>query len=577
MMLGLTAATWYIRRRRLFDDFHMLEASGDAGDEAAPMTRGPILMASMHDGAPPLRPVVQTVKDRLSNFVPGMAPSHGFERRDMLADEDSRQFGAGPWYAARRDASTGSAVSGRRPTLDRIYDSLTSMRSAGGAVLDYAAGVATAGTRSVRSREPSTNSKASAWQTQEKHASFDPYSDAAGLVRYSAPGIPASRPRGGRQASSYSYKDPFQEHEVESLDSGEIAYHDDPEDDIGRAYPRIHDPPPLTKLPSHATLDLTRLTPLSENPSIPTLTDPFSDSSASLNAPSFSPLAASGGASSTSSHEPHSPTSTKRPSSIAGADTAGAQYMRRSPSWWSRFAKAPILERALSVERKTPKPLEIRDPHPPPRLVTIDESMHSASPDSPQGDGGHRQRHSLHHGRSATSLQTAQTADTDTMERMADTMQIIQKDSSSSRGDASRGPSGDDAAAGHTDTARAQHGPSSSRPLSVLTGNSLPEADELSALVQSPVEMTLEDSYTQPLSDMGSPRKRSPGRLSPGSKVAERIQAYERRMSQNQDDSPRSPTAASPRARRPSGYGLAPKPSLYVANPDDRYGTSSSS
>lgn len=587
LVVGTTVATWYMRRRRSTDSFHMLEASGDTGEDDSPTTHGPIPVASMRDVAPPLLPVARTMRDRLSKVVPGISPPPvGLERRDMLADEDTREFGTGPWYAIRRDASSGQAsgASGRRPTLERIYDSLSSLRSAGGAMLDYAAGVATAGARITKSREASTNSKASAWHVQEKQNSFDPYADDAGLVNYTPPTLPAARPRGGRQASSYSYKDPFEAYEVESLDyDPEIAYRDDPEDDLSRQYPYLHDVSPLTRLMSPATVDLTRLTPSSANPSIPTLTDPSSASSASLNAPSYSALAASGGGeSSTSSHEPHSPASPKRPTSIMDANPSSSQHMRRSPSWWSRFAKAPLLERARSTDsRKTPRPLDFRDPHPPPRLLPIEESMHSNSPDSPyskrrSGSGGHRQHPTLHHGRSASSLQTARTADTTTMERMADTMQIVQKDSSSSRGDASRIPSADDAAVGHAGPSHTQSKPLPARPISFLVDGDSQGADELSALVQSPTEMTGEESSVEPLPDLGSPTRRSPGRLSPGSMVAERVHAYERRMSQNQDDLPRLPPLTSPRSRA-SGYGLAPKAPLYVANPDHRQRSSGSS
>ena len=52
----------------------------------------------------------------------------------------------------------------------------------------------------------------------------------------------------------------------------------------------------------------------------------------------------------------------------------------------------------------------------------------------------------------------------------------------------------------------------------------------------------------------------------------ERVQAYERRMSMQQEPtSPkRSPPLVPPRNRLSSTYGLAPKASLYVANPDHR-------
>ena len=124
-------------------------------------------------------------------------------------------------------------------------------------MLGYAAGA-----RGLKSREPSTSTKGSIWRGNEKMGSYDPYSDNANLI-YQAPSSVASRPRGGRQQSSYTYVDPFEDYEVESLKfDPEVAYRDEPDDeDDVKGYPILHDPPPRTKLQSPATFDLTRLTP----------------------------------------------------------------------------------------------------------------------------------------------------------------------------------------------------------------------------------------------------------------------------------------------------------------------------
>lgn len=156
-----------------------------SGDEESPVSASSVPMAGMREGTLPL---LHTVRDRLSRVVPGIAPTQGVDRRDMLADEDTREFGS--WYAVRRDPSSGvsSRASTRRPTLDRLYDSLASLRSAGGAMLDYAASAA--GARGLKSREGSTSTKASMWQADEKTGRYDPYSDAAGLI-YQAPSLVA--------------------------------------------------------------------------------------------------------------------------------------------------------------------------------------------------------------------------------------------------------------------------------------------------------------------------------------------------------------------------------------------------
>lgn len=537
----------------------------------------------MRDKGLPSVPVVRTVKDRLSRIVPGIAPSQTLQgRRDMLADED-----ASSWYAVRRDPSSGQSswASRRRPTLDKVYDSLASLRSAGGAMLDLATGAAVAGARSLKSRQASASSDPTAWR--EKRQTFDPYSDDFGLMQYSPPVLTASRPRGGREASSYSYTDPFEDYEVESLDfDPEKIYYDDEHDDH-REFPFLNDPPPRPKIQTMATpatLDLTRLTPVSEQFSVPTLTESMSasDTSLSQNA-AHSPFLAS----SSSSHEPQSPS--RRPSSIIDANPNSSQFMRRSNSWWSRFARTPLLERALSDSSRTQRHMDFRDPNPPPRLVTIEESLHSNSPDTPEnkrksrsGSGGHHQLYSTHHhGRSASSLQTARTADSETLERMANTMQIVQQGSMSSRHSGpSRSTSGGDEAAlidyspGPSPT-RVQ--PTTGRPLSVVSDRDSHGLDEALSLVQSPSEMTHEDTSRRPILDLGSPKRPSPTeRVSSGSKVAERVQAYERRMSQQELVPPQSPPAKPTRART-SAYGVAPKPSLFVANPDHRHASSGSS
>lgn len=113
---GTAVGTWYLRRRRSQNSFHRLGASGETGEDDSPTSHhGPIPMAGHRDPAPPLLPVVRTMKDRLSRVVPGLHPTQTVDRRDMLADEDAGEFGG--WYAVRRDpsGSASSRVSARRP------------------------------------------------------------------------------------------------------------------------------------------------------------------------------------------------------------------------------------------------------------------------------------------------------------------------------------------------------------------------------------------------------------------------------------------------------------------------------
>ena len=598
LLVGATAATWYLRRRRSQESFHLLSESAD---EESPYGDGPVPVAGMagsREKGLPLVPMARTVKERLSRVVPGLAAAQDQqERRDMLVDEDTREFEDNGWYGVRRNPSSGqvSWASGRRPTLERVYDSLASLRTVGGAMIGYAAGAATAGARSLKSREASTASRATTLDAaiwDEKHSPFDPYRDDFGGTAYAAPSLNASRPRGGRQASSGTYVDPFNNYDVESLKYDPDAVYRDDDNEESRGYLSLRDPPPPPKLQSMrhpATLDLTRLTPMAELSSLPTITDPATSSESSLTVPMpRSPAVVSpGGNSSSSSHDP--PQSPRRPSSIIDANPPPqGQYVKRSNSWWTKFARAPLLDRRTSSASRSPKPLEFRDPNPPPRLLPIEESMHSNSPDSPEArrrsSSGHAQQFTHHHGRSASSLQTAKTADSAALERMAHNYQIIQKEGSGSttgnsshRSYPSRDTSGDSQDAPATefgDFAIQKAGPSmeGSPPLSLVLESS---SEALGQLVHSPVDMTLEEASTIPMPDLSaSPRRTPPSppqRRSPGSKVSERVQAYERRMSQQIDTPPkRSPPPVPARTRISSTYGLAPKPSLFVANPDHK-------
>ncbi|KAI0076027.1 hypothetical protein K474DRAFT_1772852 [Panus rudis PR-1116 ss-1] len=587
LMVGAVGAGWYFRRRRSQDSFHLLSTSGDGDEDGSPHSGPaiPVAGARVSEKGPPLPPLIKNVKNRLSVFVPGQNANAPQTRRDMLADEDTREF---DWWGPglQRDTSSGRS-SWRRPTLgDRVQSSLVSLRSVGGAMLDYAAGVR---------KEGSAGSKASAWR-REKDVS-DPFEDDWSLLK------PASRPRGGRQASSHSYNsyaDPFEDYDVESLKFDNApAYHDnyDPESGVHT----LSDSPPRSflhaKLPAAtATIDLTRLTPVSERPSLSTVTEGSSSHNTSsqsvpLSLTPFGTIA--GGSSSSSSHEvPRSPT--RRPSSIIDANQPLSAPMRRSNSWWARFAKTPLLDRRSSDASRHTQPLDFRDPNPPPsRLVPIKEAntpeptrkgtdSRENSGDSGvaagarrSGSGGHAQLYSTHaHGRSASSLQTSKTANSEMLERIARTMDIVQQGSGGTVSSHSSEPSMSSIEEDVTSAAN------NHKALSVITGSS--DTDDPGLLVQSPEAMHAIDFATIRARSSPSPPSRTPPtpsrrqstpptpslrRLSsPGGKVADRVQAYERRMSQTIELAPKSPPPA--RSKRRSVYGVAPKPSLFVANPD---------
>ncbi|GBE87851.1 hypothetical protein SCP_1200760 [Sparassis crispa] len=547
LIAGTTAVTWYVRRQLAQDRFHALRGSDN---ESSP----DVLVAGREKALPH---VVQNVKSKLGALVPGR-PLPQQERRDMLADED-----AVPWYNVRRDTSSGqSSSSSGAPHRhhgigDSLSESLASLRSVGGTMLAYATG-----SRGLKSREASAGSRSTAWWEEN---SYTPVADDVGLIN-GAPVGRAARPRGGRQASeatigtSYShYENPFADYDVEETKAGgdidlDIADH---------GFPSLSDPPPppLANIKVPPTpVNVTRLSPLSEHPSVATISNPVTTSDSSLltafNAGPSSTDHSSGSAETSRSLRP-------RPSSILDANPSPTQPMRRSDSWWTRFAKTPLLDRRLSVgsRRDSPRPLDFRDPNPPPRLIPIEESTHTY-PDSPPSrqESGHvraRLYSNTQHGRSASSLQTSKTADSEMIEKMGRTMDIAMNSTLTSH-----------ASGSGTDSQSYSDADAPQRQLSLSQSAMFPASgdDEVLNPVQSPMETTEAEASQSRLPALpGHPQVSPPKRLAAGGNVAARVEAFERRMSQQEDTAP-----LRIRKDRPSTYGVVPKPSLFVANPDQR-------
>lgn len=727
LLAGTTVLTWYMRRhpRGSQESFHLLSPSPD--DDSPHMGRIIPIVGAGTTGSTGTRekggpPITNTVRDKFYSFVGGRFGTQQGRRRDMLADEDTRQFdaefGAGWWGSSHGRDGSGSGAGLRRGTssgqsswrsvmrpatlTDRVHDSFVSLRNVGGAMLGYTAGTSGSGGR--REANASGGSRSTRWRAEKEPS--DPFGDKYGvnkpLPSPSSP-PPSPRPRGSRQGSSFGYQDPFQDYEVEPFNydydsrRGYIRRGSEEIDEDG--YPALLDPPPKPHLPakvpaSHPSsaiaVDITYLSPVSEHPSLSTLSD--SNNIINLNTPSDSShtsLLHTLGTSATfentqtssspsqSLDTPRSPQ--KRPSSIIDANpppsllTMGS--IRRSGSWWTRFAKTPLLDRRLSSTSRTSHgPIEIRDPNPlPPRLVPIKESSGS-SPESShiqsnshprnesggdleggddlfgQGNrkrGGHAQIYSSHlHGRSASSFQTSKTANSEMLERVGRTLDIVQRgsyysDRSHSLSTEGRRMSSTGSGLGLEDDEGIPPVP----PLSIVTSataamSSQTHSNRLSAggsilnesgtLVQSPedsvggeMETTIKGrpssgygyshpsiglissrrsspSPTQPLLPLPPPSSYSPPprRKSPKTgqgNVASRIQAFERRMSQEspqsgsspqsqilsfqkrKEERPKSPLSpgTKTRSRGASVYGVVPKPELFVANPDLRERSSS--
>lgn len=496
------------------------------------------------------------------------------QRRDMLADEDTRDFGE--WYDARRG--------------DGVASSSWSLRSILGGRL--------------RSGEPSFDGTATGAPWGEK---ADPFSDDATatgdeeLGIAGAAGVPVSRPVGLRETSysstrtRASYVDPFSDPKQESRDGHQGHGYNAGEDALQR-HPDSAEPLPslLTNLP--LPMGTHTLSPLSEHTSreISSLHDlPSSVSSQYTNEPNLSPFESTSRVTSrTSVDSPRSPGSYT--TSTLGTPN---QPMRRSDSWWSRFSRTSLLDRRKSdaSARRSAGMLDIRDPNPLPRLVAIEESTYSNSPhggDSPKLNAG--RGHSIlrkgskpygGHTKSLSSVNTMKTADTAAIEKMARTMDVVQRMRTG------------------TDSHRTMSSTSSSLTVDTHRDDASwsqdhyqREASDLGELINfsSPTEMThaeaiataAEPSISRPVSKTSSPpiipsnfssnNTPRPLRVAPPGAVAARIQAYERRLSQDQEVLSATNTKQHEErvGKRNAGlsvnYGLSPRPNLFVANPDHR-------
>lgn len=558
-VLGLVAggaAAYYLSKHRpAAGSFHRLGPSDDDDDSHV----GPIIPVAGHAGSREKVPVVQNVKQKLASLVPGRAARQQTSRRDMLADEDTRIFESS-WYDVRREGSIGSWSSGGhrgRPSLGgMVHDSLTSLRNVGGAVLAYAS-------LSRRNKDVSDDSNTTYWEKEPSYGFSDKgYSDKIAFI----PSLQrvASRQKGGKEESGVSqwtyYEDPFADYDAGDFKMTGDEYDDDAVEIHGA--PIISDPPPKPYMYSRvepSTVDASRLTPLSEKPSFNTTADTPSTSSDSSHNDIFLPPTSADN--SRSSHEAFA--SLRRPSSIIDANPSISSAMRRSDSWWSRFTKTPLLDRTFLADTsrtRSQQPLDFRDPNPPPRLVPIKETSNSLSPEDIPSKRGSRDDPlyaSVHHGRSATSLQTSRTADSAEIDKMGRTLDIVLQSPRSLHG--SRNSRASTSVSSSYEPATNAQPPA---PLSLVIPDDAGEHEGPLppglGYVMSPTAVTAEDVQRPP-----------PARRTTGGNVAARVAAFE-------EHSRPPPTSPGRSKKTQSVYGLAPKPSLFVANPDRRTRSGSS-
>ena len=459
----------------------------------------------------------------------------GMQRRDMFADEDTGEFGT--FYNAGRDGS---------------WD----LKSVGAAALD--------GVRGILTRENS-NARSIAKEVS------DPFTDIS-IVPY---GVALVRSETRREMSfastAHSYHDPFADHPNEEVDSYS-------EEGMADEFTRLNQPHPSPRI---------SLAPLSTLPPLIEVTSRSTELTGSSHDVRASPFE-SHPSSSVTSYE-YRPVHSSILNSAAGLNT----LIRRSDSWWTRFSKTSFLDRKSSDGgKKLPSTLlDFRDPNPPPKLLPIQEALthsHSRSPTSPEPQQARgQQAYSGSHRKSVSSLQTARTADSDAIERMGG-MDIIQRVGTSHSHQTS--PS-----TGRDTPDREQPWPTP-RPLSVVASSGRSEGSharlESNSTVDSPLEMNKADlGRNTPTPEDPAPPETThstPHRPLSGGNVLNHIQIYERRILDVETASavsPLSPDARNTRKREvnPSRsrvsihYGFAPKPSLFVANPDHNGSPSSDS
>jgi len=264
-----------------------------------------------------------------------------------------------------------------------------------------------------------------------------------------------------------------------------------------------------------------------------------------------------------------------RRSSIIDANPQPTQPIRRSDSWWSKFAKTSFLDRRSSDGASSSRLVDFRDPNPAPRLGAIEEAS-KPSRESSAKSYHNRIYSTIAHGRSVSSMKTAQTADSEALERMG-AMDIVQRDGTiGSRFSAEDAP---DAAlsvvtsADHDDNDSRDDGGISR--LKVNLATPAPAAARPSGLPSPSGENTVGTRPSPPI------------RPSSGGIVSSRVQAFERRTSADaqaitspspEERSTKSREIRTGRDRDRIGvkYGFAPKPSLFVANPDRKSPSSAS-
>ena len=510
--------------------------------------------------------------------------THPRPRRDMFADEDTRSFTwGGRLGASRREGSD--------------VTSAWSIRSMGAMV------------RNAVSREPSGSGTVGDREERLGRIGEVDRQELIASVKHPSQG---RLPKQGGSAWTYTdpFADPHPEDEYLGLDlrRGTLERDDEYDRHIPRDIPLDdYDLIPPLKITSPITFPLRTLSPLKEISRTPS-SNPASPPHLSLDIPQptispFVPKTPTSPTARTSYAPP--PEVFSRPLSLSTPYSPPSQPIRCSDSWWARFARTSLLDRRGTVFPNSNKLLDFRDPAPAPLLAAIEEtSIPKSSPTESTFKSDGNMPLARKHTRSISSAHSMRTADTESAERLGGSYDVVQRipsEGSLSRNTvASSTVEATSTACGGVRRAEKKGGLLAVNRLSTAT------TDESILTVSSSVEHSLLSFPSQTLVSAGSPktattaintRSRSPLAMttasatmtrghspspppaSPtgkeGSIVANKVRAYERRLSQDLESQlspPRRNTRKreeeSPRSRPAIKYGLAPHASLYIANPD---------
>ncbi|OJA17144.1 hypothetical protein AZE42_05102 [Rhizopogon vesiculosus] len=561
LVAGGLAAAWYIKRSRERESLNHGRFFLLGGDLENERTDGSTLnLSTMRDSnekeyqrshgivGAGVFPLAVLTHLGLSKHSP---PEPAHPRRDMFADEDTQQFG---WVGSRPGMSRREGSGGTSAW------SLHSMRAI---------------VRGMMSREPSTGNSGREWDEWEKIED-----DHEGLIHEDKllNVMPNSGRLHGRDGSSWSYTDPFsdpvpndREYDAYQPHLGALEF--DSEYDNVEVDDASRDPSPLRpqrtsslSAPIHALSPLHEISHTTASHALTSYPDSSQDNSISKGPPS----------SNTNSSQPSSPsqpsygagiprisyTSTPtialshRHSSVLDSypPSPTSHPIHRSDSWWGRFMKTPLLDRRISTGQK---PLDFRDPNSAPRLMSIEESK--ASSDALESNDDLAVKHCRVN---SSSLQSSRTANTEGVERLGGSYDVVQRIAS-------------DESTSHR---KASTRSISTNELGLLGLSEQGYGTSSSSIPTSNLPYSLEE-HPKTASGSLSAHSSRPIRAA-GHAVSHRVQEFERQMTILEAEHSPRPRNSRKREEVPSRtrpnikYGLALRPSLYVTNPDRSVPTS---